>query len=105
MSSEMHVPWGNEWISVVVSYANAMFMQKLYVTTPSSHPSWRVHRCTSCAEGDEQYCENGATFTYNSDETNVAGVKTRGGYADHVVVDQKCASGPPNAQPRPWPSF
>ena len=57
-------------------------------------PAFGAHRCTSCAEGDEQYCENGATLTYNSDETNVAGVKTRGGYADHVVVDQKCVHAP-----------
>ena len=44
--------------------------------------------------GDEQYCNNGATFTYNSDEKHVTGIKTKGGYSDHVVVDQECAPAP-----------
>ena len=54
--------------------------------------SFWLCRCNSCAGGDEQYCEAGATLTFNSDEKNVPGIKTRGGYADHVVVDQKCVS-------------
>jgi len=42
--------------------------------------------CSSCAVGDEQYCERGAVFTYNSRHPD--GTPTWGGYADVVVVDQ-----------------
>lgn len=45
-------------------------------------------KCASCQEDLEQYCENGGTFTYNS-EDKVSGGLTYGGYSDHVVVDQK----------------
>lgn len=43
--------------------------------------------CPSCAEGLEQYCETGATFTYNSEDKQLGGV-TYGGYSDSIVVDQ-----------------
>lgn len=42
--------------------------------------------CASCREGEEQYCENGFTGTYNSPEKETGEV-TRGGYSDSVVVD------------------
>lgn len=43
--------------------------------------------CDSCAEGLEQYCENGFTGTYNGPA--FGGENTLGGYSDHIVVDQK----------------
>ena len=43
--------------------------------------------CGSCAEGLEQYCENGFTGTYNGPA--FGGENTLGGYSDHIVVDQK----------------
>ncbi len=43
--------------------------------------------CASCAEGLEQYCENGATFTDGSVEQET-GRMTHGGYSNAVVVDQ-----------------
>lgn len=43
--------------------------------------------CSSCAEGLEQYCENGFTGTYNGPA--FGGENTLGGYSDHIVVDQK----------------
>ena len=45
-------------------------------------------RCASCAEGLEQYCENGFTGTYNSPDKHTGG-STHGGYSTSVVVDQK----------------
>jgi uncharacterized zinc-type alcohol dehydrogenase-like protein len=43
--------------------------------------------CKNCKQGLEQYCENGATFTYNSpdriDKTN-----TLGGYSNVIVTDE-----------------
>jgi uncharacterized zinc-type alcohol dehydrogenase-like protein len=45
-------------------------------------------RCASCADGLEQYCENGMTGTYNSPDTHTDGV-TYGGYSKTIVVDEK----------------
>ena len=44
--------------------------------------------CASCAEGLEQYCENGMTGTYNSPDKHTGGV-TYGGYSKTIVVDKK----------------
>ncbi len=45
-------------------------------------------RCDSCAEGLEQYCENGFTGTYDSKEQGT-GANTLGGYSTHIVVKDK----------------
>ena len=39
--------------------------------------------CESCAEGEEQYCENGFTGTYNGPA--FGGENTFGGYSDNIV--------------------
>ena len=44
--------------------------------------------CASCAEGLEQYCENGMVGTYNSPDKHTGGV-TYGGYSKVIVVDEK----------------
>lgn len=43
--------------------------------------------CPACREGLEQYCESGATLTYNSEDKILGGV-TYGGYSEQIVVDQ-----------------
>jgi uncharacterized zinc-type alcohol dehydrogenase-like protein len=43
--------------------------------------------CAACAEGEEQYCENGFTGTYNGPV--FGGENTHGGYSDKIVVDEK----------------
>ncbi|WP_291430048.1 NAD(P)-dependent alcohol dehydrogenase [Deinococcus sp.] len=43
--------------------------------------------CDSCAEGLEQYCENGATWTYNSRERDTR-LPTHGGYSTAIVVTE-----------------
>jgi alcohol dehydrogenase (NADP+) len=43
-------------------------------------------KCAACLDGDEQYCENVATFTYNGEDKVLGGV-TYGGYSDSIVVD------------------
>ncbi len=43
--------------------------------------------CASCAEGLEQYCENGNTGTYGGIEKET-GRPTYGGYSDKIVVDE-----------------
>lgn len=43
--------------------------------------------CASCAEGEEQYCENGMLGTYNG-PFKPDGSNTYGGYSDHLVVTE-----------------
>ena len=43
--------------------------------------------CAACREGQEQFCDGPATFTYNSTDIHLGGV-TYGGYSDSIVVDE-----------------
>lgn len=43
--------------------------------------------CPDCRDGLEQFCQSGATFTYNSVDKQLGGM-TYGGYSTQVVVDQ-----------------
>lgn len=43
--------------------------------------------CPACKEGEEQFCEQGASFTYNSYERD-GKTPTYGGYSTRIVVDQ-----------------
>jgi alcohol dehydrogenase (NADP+) len=45
------------------------------------------HRCPACAEGLEQYCQNGFTATYNGNAFG-GDENTFGGYSADVVVDE-----------------
>ncbi len=45
-------------------------------------------RCGSCADGLEQYCENGVTDTYGGTEKET-GKPTQGGYSDAIVVHER----------------
>ena len=44
--------------------------------------------CASCADGLEQYCENGFVGTYNGPTADAPG-HTLGGYSQRIVVDEK----------------
>jgi len=44
-------------------------------------------KCESCKAGLENYCEPGATYTYNSPDPHLGGV-TYGGYSQRIVVDE-----------------
>jgi uncharacterized zinc-type alcohol dehydrogenase-like protein len=49
------------------------------------------HHCESCREGLEQYCDNGWTGTYNSQD-KIGGTPhkfTFGGYSDKITVDER----------------
>ena len=43
--------------------------------------------CAACGKGWEQYCENGATYTYNGTD-RMDSSRTHGGYSEKVVVKQ-----------------
>ncbi len=46
--------------------------------------------CSACKEGEEQFCERMATFTYNAPDAHLGGV-TYGGYSESLVVDEAFA--------------
>lgn len=45
-------------------------------------------QCAACEDGDEQYCEHGATFTYNAPTKDAPG-HTFGGFSEHIVVSEE----------------
>src|SRR5690606_37079759 len=45
--------------------------------------------CTQCKNHLEQFCEKGATFTYNSNDKHLKDQHTYGGYSSSVVVNEK----------------
>src|SRR5262245_33784530 len=47
-------------------------------------------KCLACREGEEQFCEGPAVFTYNGTDKHLGGV-TYGGYSDSLVVDETFA--------------
>ena len=51
-------------------------------------------KCESCKAGLENYCEVGATFTYNAPDPHLGGV-TYGGYSKRIVVDENYVLKPP----------
>jgi len=51
--------------------------------------------CASCKAGEEQYCENMMTLTYNAEDKFLGGV-TYGGYSDSIVVDEAYVLRVPN---------
>ncbi|MBJ7449819.1 MAG: NAD(P)-dependent alcohol dehydrogenase [Parachlamydiales bacterium] len=44
-------------------------------------------KCDSCLAGNEQFCEVGCIYTYNSPNVHTKGI-TYGGYASHMVADE-----------------
>src|SRR6267154_3504414 len=52
-------------------------------------------QCSACKAGEEQYCENGLTLTYNGEDKILGGV-TYGGYSESVVVDEAYVLRVPN---------
>ncbi|HEY1839584.1 MAG TPA: NAD(P)-dependent alcohol dehydrogenase [Mycobacterium sp.] len=53
--------------------------------------------CSRCKAGLEQYCKNGATFTYNSIDKD--GTVTQGGYSQAVVVNENFVVHIPDSLP------
>ncbi|MFP1154244.1 NAD(P)-dependent alcohol dehydrogenase [Mycobacterium sherrisii] len=53
--------------------------------------------CRSCKAGNDQYCQRGATFTYNS--VDKYGQPTHGGYSEAIVVDENYVLRIPDSLP------
>ncbi|NGX84037.1 NAD(P)-dependent alcohol dehydrogenase [Aequorivita sp. KMM 9714] len=45
--------------------------------------------CNQCKNDLEQFCEKGATYTYNSEDKHIKGQRTFGGYSNEIVVDKE----------------
>ncbi|MCX8474117.1 MAG: NAD(P)-dependent alcohol dehydrogenase [Sediminibacterium sp.] len=54
--------------------------------------------CANCSNNEEQYCVNGATFTYNSIDKFVGG-RTYGGYSEKIVVREEFVLRIPDSLP------
>jgi alcohol dehydrogenase (NADP+) len=50
--------------------------------------------CEACKAGEEQYCEKGASFTYNSHEQDGT-TPTYGGYSTRITVEERYVVGVP----------
>lgn len=78
---------GHEIAGVVKSVGSAVKKYKVgdHVGVGCMVDSCR--KCSCCAEGLEQYCEQGSTVTYNGLERD-GKTPTFGGYSSHIVVDE-----------------
>ncbi len=86
---------GHEIVGRVVKVGNAVkkFREGDIAAVGCMVDSCRT--CANCLAGEEQYCENFMTLTYNSEDKILGGV-TYGGYSDSVVVDQAYVLRVPN---------
>jgi uncharacterized zinc-type alcohol dehydrogenase-like protein len=78
---------GHEIVGRVVKTGNAVkkFKEGDIAAVGCMVDSCRV--CDSCRAGEEQYCEQFMTLTYNGEDKILGGV-TYGGYSDSIVVDE-----------------
>lgn len=78
---------GHEIVGRVVAVGSAVKKFKEGDTVGVGCMVDSCQHCASCAEGLEQYCENGFTGTYNG--PLFGGENTYGGYSSSIVVDEK----------------
>lgn len=79
---------GHEIVGRVVETGSAVHSFKVGENVAVGCMVDSCQTCGSCKEHLEQYCENGATFTYNSKD-KIDGNVTYGGYSSQIVVDEK----------------
>ena len=78
---------GHEIVGRVVQVGNAVkkFKEGDLAAVGCMVDSCRI--CANCRDGEEIYCDNGVTLTYNGEDKILGGV-TYGGYSDSIVVDE-----------------
>ena len=79
---------GHEIVGHVSAVGNAVSAFKVGDTVGVGCMVDSCQSCFSCDDGLEQYCEHGATFTYNSLVADLPG-HTLGGYSQRIVVRDK----------------
>jgi uncharacterized zinc-type alcohol dehydrogenase-like protein len=80
---------GHEIIGRVVEIGNGVSSHKVGDLVGVGCMVDSCQTCSSCQKDLEQFCENGATFTYNSPDKHLEGKQTYGGYSTSVVVNEK----------------
>ena len=78
---------GHEIVGTVSAVGDAVSGFKIGDTVGVGCMVDSCQHCAACAEGDEQYCDNGFTGTYNG--PMFGGENTHGGYSDKIVVNEK----------------
>ncbi len=78
---------GHEIIGKVIAIGNAVTQFKLGQSVGVGCMVDSCRKCPSCQEGLEQYCDNGAIYTYGSKDP-ISGGHTFGGYSEKITVDQ-----------------
>jgi uncharacterized zinc-type alcohol dehydrogenase-like protein len=88
--------WGGSLYPMVPGHEIVGHVQEVGADVTGFHPGDYVgigvmvdacRSCSSCAEGLEQYCENGFSPTYNGTEQDKKR-PTYGGYAEHIIVKE-----------------
>ena len=77
---------GHEIVGHVIKVGKKVKKFKLGETVGVGCMVGSCKKCDSCKKGEEQFCEKGATYTYNSSEKD--GSYTLGGYSSHITVSQ-----------------
>jgi uncharacterized zinc-type alcohol dehydrogenase-like protein len=80
---------GHEIIGRVVEVGNGVHSHKVGDLVGVGCMVDSCQTCSPCKQDLEQFCENGATFTYNSPDKHIEGKETYGGYSTSVVVNEK----------------
>lgn len=78
---------GHEIVGKVAKVGNAVTKWKTGDTVGIGCFVDSCRECESCRAGEEQYCERGASFTYNSREQD-GKTLTYGGYSTRITVDE-----------------
>ncbi|CAH9018545.1 NAD(P)-dependent alcohol dehydrogenase [Candidatus Nitrosacidococcus sp. I8] len=78
---------GHEIIGTVVSIGKSVTKFKVGDTVGVGCMVGSCGHCHSCQAGEENYCEQGFTLTYNSKDSNHS--HTFGGYSTHIVVNEQ----------------
>lgn len=78
---------GHEIVGKVVEIGNQVKKWKVGDTVGIGCFVDSCRECAACEDGDEQFCERGTTFTYNSHERD-GKTLTFGGYSTRITVDE-----------------
>ncbi|RVU00169.1 NAD(P)-dependent alcohol dehydrogenase [Mucilaginibacter limnophilus] len=80
---------GHEVVGKIVKVGDAVTQFKVGETAGIGCFVDSCRTCPSCRAGEEQYCDNHISFTYNG--TYKDGTPTYGGYSNQIVVDEQYA--------------
>ena len=79
---------GHEIVGRVTEVGSAVSRHKVGDTVAVGCLVDSCQHCDQCHAGEEQYCRNGRTDTYNSPD-RITGDNTLGGYSKHIVVREE----------------